>query len=61
VEYYSALNDNRFSIFLGRLHDMLQNQEISAILRSGEKQGTEGSSLGEGFMEPEATKSTEAV
>ena len=37
IEYYSALNDSRYSLFLNRMHGMLNNSDVSRILNGKEE------------------------
>jgi hypothetical protein len=43
IEYYSALNDERFEEYINRLHALLSNEIIQTVLQS--QQETEASSL----------------
>ena len=32
VQYYSALNDNKYEVFMNKIHDMFSNEEFTKLL-----------------------------
>ena len=37
VQYYSALNDNKYEVFMSKIHDMLANEEFTKLLNEPKK------------------------